>query len=95
MKSTHLALVIAVLCGSLSACRQEPPAPEPEITPPPMAAEPAPAAPDPVITEPVMPPADEGVEDGDTPHTGGDRVGTGGGTGGGTGAANGQAPPEG
>jgi hypothetical protein len=93
MKSTHLALVVVVLCGSLSACRQEPPAPETETTPPPMATEPVPAAPDPMVTDPAMPVPTEDVEEDDTPHTGGDRVGTG--SGGGTGAANEQAPPEG
>lgn len=92
MKSTKLALVVAVLCGSLSACREEPPAPEAE-TPPPVATEPVPAAPDPVLTDPAVPVPTEDVEEDDTPHTGGDRVGTG--SGGGTGTANEEVPPEG
>lgn len=79
MKSTQLALAIVVLCGAMSACRQETPAPAAEATPP-VAAEPVATTPDPMPTDAVV--------DDDTPHTGGDRVGAGGGGGTGTGAAN-------
>jgi hypothetical protein len=72
MKSTQLALAIVVLCGAMSACRQDAPAPAAEATPP-EAAEPVATTPDPMPTDDTM--------DDDAPHTGGDRVGTGGGGG--------------
>ncbi|GAA4863103.1 hypothetical protein [Luteimonas vadosa] len=72
MKHTKLALLVVVLCGGLlSACDRQ-------------TAPPAEAAPDPVAAtpEPMDAGTDEGTpgthaEDGDSPHTGGDRVGTG------------------
>jgi hypothetical protein len=81
MKSTKLALVIILVLGGLSACKKpEPAAPAAEVAPP--AAEPAAVTPEPVVPEPATTtapatdaPADA-VEDDDTPHSGGDKVGT-------------------
>lgn len=82
MKSTKLALAAVLLFGTLSACKPEPAAP---------AAEPAAVAPapEPVVAEPVTTPAPATVapadatdapaatgEEDDTPHSGGDKVGT-------------------
>lgn len=84
MKSTKLALVIVLLCGTLFACKQEPPAPAVDATPPPAMGEPAvmpePMAPDMTMPAPTEPVPADSMEDEDTPHSGGDRVGTGGGT---------------
>ncbi|MGH8061210.1 MAG: hypothetical protein ACREO7_04250 [Pseudoxanthomonas sp.] len=89
MKSTKLALAAILLFGTLSACKPEPAAPAAEAAPP--AAEPAAVtpAPEPVVAEPATTtapmteaPADATdapaatEEDDDTPHSGGDKVGT-------------------
>ncbi len=82
MKSTKLALAAVLLFGTLSACKPEPAAPAAEAAPP--VAEPAAVAPapEPVVAEPATTtapateaPADA-TEDDDTPHSGGDKVGT-------------------
>ena len=85
MKNTIVALVIVLLCGSLSACKREPEPVVVEAAPP--AAEPAvapePVVPAPVVAEPVAtPPAATDAtgtdtteeEEDDTPHSGGDKV---------------------
>ncbi len=85
MKSIKLALLMVVLCGTLFACKQpEAPVPAEEISPPPMVSAPAPAPPmaaDPMLSEPAI---TEGTfeedMDEDSPHSGGDKIGTGGGT---------------
>lgn len=83
MKSTTLALVIVLLCGTLSACREEAPEPATELTPLPAPTEPV-VTPEPIVPDPMMPAPTEdtpidSMEEDDTPHSGGDRVGTGGG----------------
>lgn len=81
MKSMKLALAIVLLCGTLSACKQEAPTPAEDVTSP-AATEPAPVMPEPMDPDATMlpptetMPADDAEED-DTPHSGGDRVGTG------------------
>ena len=80
MKSTKLALAAVLLFGTLSACK-----PEPAAEAAPAAAEPAAVtpAPEPVVAEPATTtaptteaPTDATGEDDDTPHSGGDKVGT-------------------
>ena len=89
--SVKLALVTVLLCGSLAACKPaEPAAPAAEATPP-VAAEPAAVTPapepmaEPATTPATGTPADATgtpdapaatEEDDDTPHSGGDKVGT-------------------
>lgn len=85
MKSTKLALVTVLLFGTLSACNKPEPA-EPAAEAGPAAADPAPTPPPPVVPEATSPeattpastepPKDEGEETDDTPHSGGDKVGT-------------------
>lgn len=85
MKSTKLALAIVLLFGTLSACDKSEPA-EPAAEAAPAATEPAATPPPPVVPEatspetttpaPTEPPKDEGEETDDTPHSGGDKVGT-------------------
>ncbi len=83
MKSTKLALLMVLMCGTLFACKKEEPAVAVEETPAPMVSEPAspppmPAPmPAPMSEAGVTDPADESV-DADSPHSGGDKVGTGG-----------------
>ena len=84
MKSTKLALVIVLLLGSLSACKQEPAAPATEAPPPAVAPASTPA-PEPAVapaTDPAAAPAATDAapvdaEEEDTPHSGGDKVGVG------------------
>jgi hypothetical protein len=87
MKSTKLALVTVLLFGTLSACNKSEPA-TPAAEAEPAAAEPAATpAPPPVVPEVTSPettepastelPKDDGEETDDTPHSGGDKVGTG------------------
>ena len=86
MKSTKLALVTVLLFGTLSACNKSEPA-TPAVEAEPAAAEhevmPAPPvvpeATSPETTAPAStePPKDDGEETDDTPHSGGDKVGTG------------------
>ncbi len=81
MKSTKLALVIVLSCGILFACKQEP-APAVDAMPPPAmdapAVTPEPMVPDMTMPAPIDPAAADSMEDEDMPHSGGDRVGTGG-----------------
>lgn len=83
MKSTKLALVTILLCGTLSACKPEAPEPVEDVTPMPAPSAPA-VTPEPMVPDPTMPaPTDnmptDSMEEEDTPHSGGDKVGTGGG----------------
>jgi hypothetical protein len=85
MKSTKLALATVLLFGTLSACNKPEPA-EPAAEAEPAAAEPAATPPPPVVPEATSPetttpastepPKNEGEETDDTPHSGGDKVGT-------------------
>ncbi len=81
MKSTKLALLMVLLCGTLFACKKEEPAAAVEETPAPMVSEPAPPMPPPApMSEAgVTDPSDDSVDE-DSPHSGGDKVGTGGGS---------------
>ena len=81
MKITKLALAVVVSCGMLSACKPEPAAPVAEV-PAPMAAEPAATevVPEPAVPTDAAPAATDAAaveEDEDSPHSGGDKVGTG------------------
>jgi hypothetical protein len=81
MKRIHFALVAAMLCATVSACnREEPPAPAPAAVEP-AAVEPAvtpmPPEPAPVESSGLATPASvHAADSGDTPHSGGDKVGT-------------------
>jgi hypothetical protein len=87
MKSTKLALATVLLFGTLSACEKpepaepaaeaEPPAAEPAATPPPPPVVPEATSPEATTPASTEPPKDEGEETDDTPHSGGDKVGTG------------------
>ncbi len=85
MKSTKLALLTVLLCGALFACKKEEPAAAVEAIPAPMVSEPAPmvsepapmAAPAPVSAMDGTVPVDDSMDE-DSPHSGGDKVGTGG-----------------
>jgi hypothetical protein len=83
MKSTKLALATVLLFGTLSACNKpepaapaeaEPAAAEPSATPAPAPA--VPEATDTTTPAPTEPPPADGEETDDTPHSGGDKVGT-------------------
>ena len=90
MNSTTLALVTVLLCGTLAGCKPPPAPPAPAMEEaPPAPVEPA-AAPEPAMPDAAAAPAggseavgteapaDTATEDDDTPHSGGDKVGTGG-----------------
>ena len=86
MKSTKLALATVLLFGALSSCDKPEPA-EPAAEAVPATAEPPAMPPPPVVPEATSPetttpastepPKDDGEETDDTPHSGGDKVGTG------------------
>jgi hypothetical protein len=83
MKRIHYALAAAMLCATVSACKREeaPAAPAAEPAAVEAPAMPAPAesmaAPAPVESVGIAAPASvDAADSGDTPHTGGDKVGT-------------------